>query len=118
MIVDRIRERTRAGSGAKTFEGNASALKPLKASYIKQRERDKGLSSETSPSTSNLTRYGDMLDSLDFTIRGGTLIVSVVGEDNLRKAIFTSEERPWAKLTRADVTAIRKLIEKELKDRV
>lgn len=59
-----------------------------------------------------------MLDSLDYDIRNGVLTVTVKGEDNMRKAIFTSQERPWANLTRADVTAIRELVEKMLKDRV
>lgn len=112
LVVERIRERTRGGSGAKTPGGNASALKPLSPSYVKQRARDPNLSPETSPSTSNLTRYGDMLDSLYYAIRQGKVFVSVEGADNLRKAIYTSVDRPWANLTRADVTAVRDLVSK------
>jgi hypothetical protein len=112
VIVERLRERTRGGSGAKTPGGNASALKELSDSYIKQRARDPRLSSETSPSTSNLTRHGGMLDSLDYTIAGNKITVSVVGEDNVKKAIYTHETRPWVNLTRADVTVIRDLVQK------
>ncbi len=104
--MDRVRE----GNGAKTPGGNPSALKPLSPNYIKQRERDPKLSSETSPSTSNLTRYGDMLDSLDYKLSNGKLLVTVTGSDNVKKAIFTNEVRPWVNLTKADVTAIRELV--------
>lgn len=98
----------------KTAGGSESALKPLSANYIKQRARDPNLSSETSPSTSNLTRYGDMLDSLDFKITGGKLTVSIIGADNVKKAIFTNDVRPWVNLSRADVVAIRALVEELL----
>src|SRR5690606_2199945 len=111
LIVTRIRERVRSGRGAKTPGGNPSALKPLSENYIKQRARDPRLSSETSPATSNLTRYGDMLNSLNYRIQNGKLIVTVEGEDNLKKAIYTSVDRPWVNLTKADATAIRQLVE-------
>ena len=116
IIVERIRERTRGGRGAKKFGGNASKLKPLSDKYIQQRSRDPRLSSETTPSTSNLTQYGSMLDSLIFTVQNGVLNVSIKGAENIRKAIFTSKDRPWVNLTRADITIIRKTIEKLLRE--
>ncbi len=103
----------RSGKGAKTPGGNASALKPLSKSYIAQRARER-LSSETSPSTSNLTRFGDMLDSLTYKIRNCKIIVTVDGDENVKKAIYTSEDRPWVNLTRADETVIKQLVEKLL----
>jgi hypothetical protein len=115
-IVTRLKDRTRGGQGVKKEGGNASRLKPLSAGYIRQRARDARLSSETTPSTSNLTRYGDMLDSLYFKIVNGQLIVDVRGEDNVKKAIYTSDDRPWANLSRADITVIKEIVRKGLLD--
>lgn len=56
--LDIIVKRTRSG---KTAQG---PLKPLASSTIKSRQ-GKSLSSETSPSKSNLTETGRMLDSLE-----------------------------------------------------
>ena len=98
----------------KTAGGNETALKPLSANYIRQRARDPNLSSETSPSTSNLTRYGDMLDALDYKISNGKLTVTIIDADNVKKASFTHDVRPWVNLSRADVLAIRELVNEML----
>jgi hypothetical protein len=57
-----------------------------------------------------------MLDSLTYRLQEGKLFVTITGADNLRKAIYTSVDRPWVNLTRADVTAIMSLVDKMLKD--
>jgi hypothetical protein len=115
LIVQRLKERVRGGQAVKKAGGNPSSLKPLSNSYIRQRARDPNLSPETSPSKSNLTRYGDMLDSLTYYVDSrGNLVVTVKGEANVRKAIYTSVDRPWANLSKADITAIQKIVRSKL----
>ena len=113
--MERLRTRVREGQAVKKAGGNPSKLKPLSEGYIKQRARDPRLSSETTPGTSNLTRYGDMLDSLTYYVdNNGNLVVTVQGEANVRKAIFTSVDRPWANLSKADIAAIQKIVRNKL----
>ena len=72
-IENRIRTRTRAGYGVDKFGGHKSKLKPLKPSTIKARKRAKKkgeLSGETSPSKSNLTWTGSMLDNIIAKVKG------------------------------------------------
>lgn len=58
-----IKTRTRGGVGVQ--DNRKKKLKALKKKTIKARERFPNLSSETTPSTSNLTRSGQLLDSLE-----------------------------------------------------
>lgn len=82
-IVKGIRSRTRKSLGVETSGGRPTALAPLSESYIEQRKRLKRngqLSSKTSPSKSNLTKTGEMLDSLDYTLNKGQIVISVAQE--------------------------------------
>lgn len=58
-----IRLRTRLGYGVASDYGDKERLKPLSQSYKEQRKKEK-LSNETSPGRSNLTKTGELLDSI------------------------------------------------------
>jgi hypothetical protein len=111
MLVERVRGE---GKGVKREDGNKGDLKPLSPDYIKQRARDPRLHSETTPETSNLTRTGEMLDSLKYRInRDGSLEIYVAGGTHvLQKVIYTNEARPWVNLGRAEKTAIYEFVSK------
>jgi hypothetical protein len=115
LVVEIIRERTRDGKGVKAPGANTTRLKPLSKKYIQWRSKFGGLSSETSPSTSNLTLTGEMLDSLSFDVRNGRLVVNVTGASNIKKAIYVSEERPFANLSKGEQTKLLKELERLMK---
>lgn len=108
-------ERTRSGKGVKSPGSNTSKLKALSKPYIVARSKFKGLSGETSPATSNLTLTGAMLGSIEAKVKKGELTVSVVGADNVRKAIYVSDARPFAYLSKGELTQVTKELERLLK---
>lgn len=61
--IDIIVKRTRLGYGVDKFLEPKSKLRPLADSYVKQRRKTK-LNALTSAKKSNLTRTGQMLDSI------------------------------------------------------
>jgi len=65
-IKDDIKKRTRLGYGVENNGDRKKKLAPLAESTKKSKRRRKGqLSNQTTPSRSNLTDTGEMLDSLD-----------------------------------------------------
>jgi hypothetical protein len=116
FAVEMIRERVRGkGQGVKSEGVNARRLKPLSPKWIAQRARFAALHPETSPSRSNLTYTGEMLDGLYYVIKKGEVIVSVRRGDAMKKAIFTNEIRPWANLSKGEITKIRQAVERLVK---
>ena len=100
LLRNQIKTRTRLGYGVDD-NGTQSKLKPLAKSTIKSRE-SKRLSSETSPSTSNLTESGDMLDGMTARVSqytNGTRIEIQLQAKDLKKAQYVSEDRPFMNLT-------------------
>lgn len=92
--VKLIRTRTKLGKGVDRTGGTARALKPLKRSYIEQRKRDRAkgkLHRSTSPSKSNLTRTDQMLNSLDFQIRGNSIDIEP-SDDRRSDSDLTNQE--------------------------
>lgn len=63
QIIEEIYKRTKLGYGVNARGDSQTKLKPLSESYKKQRKGMK-LASDTSPSKSNLTKTGDMLNDL------------------------------------------------------
>lgn len=62
LAAGMIKKRTRGGFGVES--NRKKKLKALKPSTKRSRARFEGLSSETSPGTSNLTRSGQLLDAI------------------------------------------------------
>ena len=116
LAIKRIQARTLKGSGVQQtgqLFGRAKKLKPLSASYKKQRRRNSSkLSSHATPNKSNLTFTGQMLESLKLTkinTRNGSFKIEPKGKRNKDVAGFVDEGgRSFLGLTTGDVTAIRK----------
>lgn len=136
-IPEQIKKRTRLGGGVQTvnnegFGGRRTKLDSLSESYKKKRKLYKSnLSSQTSPSKSNLTATGQLLDSiksrkrpgdkLDFKVTGSRrkeLDGSKSNKTNEQVRKYVEEKREFLGLTNAEVNKFtrlaRKIIEKEL----
>jgi len=125
LAIERIVARTRRGSGVSRTGGEQSKLKELSASYIDYRKSNRRLlDATTSPSKSNLTFSGRLLRSMvikEVTNRrvrwgpknnrraGSTLTNELLGE-------YVSEQgRPFNYLSKQDINAVRRSIEKSLR---
>ena len=81
QMVGVVRERTRAGFGVE-FDGDSeSRFEPLAKSTIKARKK-KTLHPDTTPSTSNLTETGEMLDSLKAKFAKASVEIGATGSRN------------------------------------
>lgn len=77
---DAIRLRTRLGYGVDEPGGKKTKLAKLDPGYKKQRKKlskNGDLSSQTTPSKSNLTKTGEMLDTVHFKVTGKSIEVRV-----------------------------------------
>lgn len=128
-----IKVRTRSGLGTEEAKdgGRLKRLEPLNSEpYKKQRKRDKNLSTKTSPSKSNLTRTGQLLDSIISRVKGKKIEISFkegrkpdkYGKTVKNDDIVTWQEtqrRPFFYISAPEQTRIdrlvRKKIEQELK---
>jgi len=110
LMADTIRTRTRKGFGVSENNAPKEKLKPLSENYKKQRKRDKKLSSETSPSKSNLTRHNNLLKS----ITSDKEKVFIKGEEQQRIAEYVSVDRPFMNLSRPEVKRIIKFLTEEI----
>lgn len=146
QAAEMVRLRTRLGSGVEKEGANKRPLKRLSDSYKQVRrgkiafftrggkvipytpDRPPSLHSHTTPSKSNLTFTGQMLDSLDVTsARRGEVTVGPTGSrkgglTNKEVAGYVSKERPFNNLSKVEqkrmseiiADILRKLIGKEL----
>lgn len=82
-----IQKRTRKGTGVPKAGGAKRRLKPLTPEYKKYRRKLKKqgrLSPKTTPAKSNLTLTGEMIDSMDYRLSRGQIII-FSGKDDLVK---------------------------------
>jgi hypothetical protein len=82
IIADLVRTRTRLGFGVNAVGTPKVPLKPLAESTKKARRRNRNLSPLTSPSKSNLTQTGALLESLsviESSLREGYLEIGPQG---------------------------------------
>ena len=106
--VEIITNRTQGeGKGVQTEGGRIGKLKPLKVSTIQRRARYKNLSSDTSPSTSNLTYSGRMLASIKYVLRGSKgVLVFIKGDRNKRVAEHVQADRPFMNLAKVEIVSL------------
>ncbi len=114
MIVERVRGE---GKGVSSPGVPTSKLAPLSPKYIAERAKDKNLHPDTTPSTSNLTRTGQMLDALVVRVSDNKVSVTIPGGKALQKAIWTNVFRPWVNISAGEATRLRALILKLAKDK-
>jgi hypothetical protein len=147
MAAGMIKLRTRLGYGVERDGADKELLKPLAPSTIEVRKgnlgffrrdgqskpipypRDKGmgprLSSDTSPSKSNLMMTGQLLDSVQVTDVGyGTVNVGPMGPrsdglTNEKVAEYVTEGgRPFNNLSKVEVKRVQDAVKKELRARI
>ncbi len=113
MAAELIRKRTRLGYGVRSYGGSKERLKPLSDKY-KTRRKDMDLSQNTTPAKSNLTKTGQLLDSIATqTVRKGQVRVGPGGRrtgeslTNEEVGEFVAEAgRPFNTLTDIEVKRI------------
>lgn len=126
MIKEIILSRTRGeGKGVNREGGNRTKLAELEESTIRKRSRLQ-LHSETSPSRSNLTETGKLLDSMSLSFDGKNITVSFKGSRkrgnktvrNQDIAEYVSVKRPFANLGKVELkklaVELERLIQLEL----
>jgi hypothetical protein len=92
-----IVKRTRLGYGVEDNFAPRKKLGALKASYVKQRSMFEGLDSTTRPKKSNLTRTGEMLESLESKyVRKGLVLIEPKGARNRKVALYNTQEVTYA----------------------
>ena len=119
LAKDLVVTRTKKGMGVKKSEGKQAKLKGLSESYKKQRNRLRRqgkLANDTSPSESNLTKEGQMLQSVDSRAAKSVAEVYIKGQDNNKKAELQEKAgRTFMNLSKTEVNKIKKLIEQKIK---
>lgn len=102
-----IKKRTRLGYSVPSHGGSKSKLKPLSPKYIKQRGRE-NLSPMTTKNRSNLTRTGEMLDSIiSKKTSENTIEIGFSNEDSENKAEWNAKDRPFNFLSSAEQKQIK-----------
>lgn len=79
FAVNVVVKRTRLGYGVNTQFAKKQRLAPLNPGYVKARKMFDGLSDLTTPKRSNLTRTGQMLDSIRHKVRGTSVEIRPEG---------------------------------------
>lgn len=105
FAIQLIVRRTREGRGVKRPGAATYRLKPLSASYIAFRRKNRSaLSPFTSPGKSNLTFTGQLLNSL--TLKKGSRVLTITpsgirndGKTNAAVARYVSRVRPFLALS-------------------
>jgi hypothetical protein len=126
MASDMVRLRTRLGSGVDADGANKSRLKPLADSTIEERKRLKSrgeLSADTSPGRSNLTRTGELLDSIQPTqVSQGS---AKIGPDGIRSdglsnqkvaEYVTAQGRAFNNLSSVELKRIHDAVKRDVRD--
>lgn len=120
--VDMIRLRTQLGYGVAKRGGEKSPLKKLSSAYKETRKKDSQLDPQTSPGKSNLTRTGQMLNSLDVkTVSTGRALIGPGGsrndgKDNADIGRYVSQAgRPFNNLSGTEEKRLNETIGQDLK---
>lgn len=125
FVADRVRVRTRLGYGVKKDGDERDKLKKLSKPYVERRKalKEKGeLSQKTNPRKSNLTKTGQMLDSIK-TVKAGKGFAEIRPEGPRTDTDQNNEEiaqhvtdagRPFMKLSKPEKSGVLKVIEKKI----
>lgn len=114
-LAEQIRVRTRLGNGLGKNGGEPSKLKKLSKEYIEQRKTNKELSEFTTPTKSNLTLTGEMLDELKATADKDKITLSFDSQFSKDKARWNDEKgRPFLYVSRVQVERLKNSLEKKI----
>lgn len=107
-----IKKRTRAGYGVDSKGSTKQKLKKLSTPYINQRKKKKP-SGPTTPSKSNLTSSGDMLDDLTpKSPKQGKVEIGFKDKKSRDKAKYVSKDRPFNNLSGPELKQMKAFIQK------
>lgn len=117
-----IVQRTRDGKGVKRPGSSPYRLKPLSASYIAFRRKNRSaLSPFTSPSKSNLTFTGQLLNSL--VLKKGATTITITpsgirddGKSNAEVARRVSKARPFLALSKGEQREVADFFRRSFED--
>ena len=126
IAIERIQKRTRRGYGVARTGQNQRRLKPLSDSYIDHRRRNRRrLDKTTSPRKSNLTFTGRLLRSMvikqvsNRKVTWGPKANRRAGDGGLTNEelgiIVTEMGRPFNNLSKQDIKAIKREMDKALR---
>lgn len=124
FLAGEVKKRTRLGYGVDSPGANRKGLKALSPNYIKKRRLDKKrgrLHPDTTPSKSNLTRTGQMLNSLQGKAQSGRKgIINLKasrndGKTNPEIAGYNEEKgRKFMNLSNLELKRARQLVRENL----
>jgi hypothetical protein len=117
IVSERVKTRTRLGKGVNEDGAAPVKLKVLSDAYKRRRKAEKNqLHAETTPSKSNLTFTGDMLDNIKYRIEGDKIIIYIEGDLNNKKAQWVTEGgRAFMNLSKPEQVEIIRLIRERIK---
>ena len=116
--VNLIKKRTRLGYGVADQGGAKTKLDKLSTGYIAQRKRNKPKGPST-PSKSNLTNTGDMLDALEAKEKADNKVeIGFKTTKEEQKAEWVSEDRPFNNLSKAEIKQLKKKLENSIKEAI
>lgn len=115
-----VKSRTRKGFGVERELGPQTRLAGISESYKKQRKRlqkQGKLSPETTPGKSNMTKTGELLDTLNLRVNKKSVTVSAKGKKNQDKAKYNAKAgRTIFNLSKSENQKIKKLINQKIND--
>ena len=114
LATNLIKKRTRAGFGVEKHGDSKSKLDRLSPDYIEHRKKNKP-SGPTTPSKSNLTNSGDMLDDLEPRAKKGSAKIGFSSKKSKDKAKWVSDDRPFNNLSGAEQKQIRQFLNEKAK---
>lgn len=108
-----IKVRTRLGKGL------LGKLKELTPKYVEIRKKDKSLYNETTPKRSNLTRTGEMLNSIIGSRSGSLFTFRFSNTDSDKKAYWADQTgRPFFDLTPSERNGLQRKISAIIRDTI
>lgn len=109
-----IKKRTRLGFGVTGHNAKKAKLDKLSAPYTAARKRKKP-PGPSSPSKSNLTYTGKMLDDLEArNAKAGNAEIGFKSPKSEEKAKWVSEDRPFNFISKSEFKQLRKFIQETL----
>lgn len=117
-LAQTVKTRTRKGFGVDQPGGRSKRLTKLSKPYKKERKglQSRGkLSSETSPAKSNLTKTGELLDSIKGSGKKNEARIYIDGRNNVKKVRDQAQAgREFMNLNKAEIKDAIDILEKEL----
>lgn len=120
ITSESIKKRTRLGKGVDQSEGPLVPLKELKPSTKDRRTAKKKagtLSNNTTPTKSNLTDTGAMLDSIKYESSATEVRIYIDGSENQKKANDQATQgRRFMNLSKTEVANVVRFLQKKFTD--